>query len=59
MVEEHQEEGGDPVLNGLGVPAVVLFVLPSPNSCDLPFSNSSPLMGREQVPILILFHMEL
>jgi hypothetical protein len=42
MVEEHQEEGGNPVLNGLGVPVVVLFVLPSPNSCDLPFPTLHP-----------------
>jgi hypothetical protein len=30
MVEEHQKEGGDLGLNGLSVPAVVLFVPPSP-----------------------------
>jgi hypothetical protein len=35
MVEGHQKKGvGDPRLNGLGVPMVVLFVLPSCNGCD-------------------------
>jgi hypothetical protein len=56
MVEEHLKEGGDPGLNCLGVPAVVLFVLPSPNSCDLCFPNLYLLAYREQLSILPIFH---
>jgi hypothetical protein len=58
MFEEHLKEGGDPGLNCLGVPAVVLFVPPSSNSCDLYFPTLYLLVCREQLSILFLFHLE-
>jgi hypothetical protein len=58
MVEEHLKEGGDLGLNGLGVPAVVLFVPPSSNSCDLYFPALYLLACREQLSILLSFCIE-
>ena len=56
MVEEHQNEGvGDSRLNGLGVPAVVLFV-PLSHGYNLSFPALHSPVCRKQLSILISFH---